>query len=137
VFASHFTIPLNAACLDELRKWQEARMPDELVGSISILFDAQRLDQDVREATDRYMQQFAPRTRVSATIIHADGFAASAARAMAATFYLVHRIACPRKVFADTASAAAWAAEFFDDPTDMCRAGEWLEAVQREHGRGA
>ena len=131
VFALYFKIPMKAACIEELREWQGSQMPDEPIGSLSIVFDARRVESDVNEATDRYMKEFAPRTRASAVIISADGFAASAARAMISTFFLVNRVSCPRKVFANAGTAAQWVAGYFDDPADVERAEAWLQELER------
>ena len=129
VFCSHIQPPVQPACMQELAEWQRPIMPDEPIGHLSIVFKPDRMESEVQDATRTYIQEFAPRTRAVATIIAAEGFKGSAARAMLSTLYLVVRISCPRKVFADPHEAADWTAEHFDPDTDVRRAERWLAEI--------
>ena len=131
IFATHFKQDMSVAAMEEFAAWQRARLgPDDKIISFSLVLGAQRLPSDVSDATGRYIKEFAARTRASGTVIAATGFAASAARAMASTFYLVSRLPFPRKVFASVADAEQWLTEYATDRDHLQRAADWLRLIE-------
>lgn len=131
IFATHFKQDMSVTAMREYGAWQRELVgPDGPVVSFSLILGAQRLPADVADATSRYIKEFASQTRASATVISATGFAASAARAMASTFYLVSRLPFPRKVFATVAEAEQWLAEYASSRDQLQRAADWLRLLE-------
>ncbi|MEM6993619.1 MAG: hypothetical protein AAF721_24105 [Myxococcota bacterium] len=128
IFAGVFQKGLTAQVLDEVRAWQHTVMPEEPIFSFSMSFAAERLEPDVRAATDRLLAEFRDRTAAAATVLRVFGFEGSAARAMLATIYLFTRAAYPRKVFSNLAEADQWLRSIHDDGADIDAATRWLTA---------
>ena len=126
-----FGSDLVGADIDELSAWKRHQVPHgEQLGTIALLFEAKPMSAEVSEATNRLLKELGPKTRASATVISAQGFVASAARAMAATLFLVSRIECPRRVFANVGEAGEWLAGHFDDPRVLEPGVRWLSELE-------
>lgn len=69
-----------------------------------------------------------------ATIILGEGFKPATIRSMLAGMYLVTRAPYPRKVFAASAEAAAWAVQYAGAPMP---AAQLVDAIERTRQRGA
>ena len=127
VFATHFRSGITADAMNDYANWQGTQLkPGEQIVSLSLLLGAERITDDVRDATSRYIAEYGERTRASATVIAATGFMASAARAMASTFYLVSRTGFPRKMFADLGSAHEFLRGHVDDPAELAESIAYL-----------
>src|SRR5690606_16721020 len=81
VFAGVYDSPLSARAFDSVLRWQHGVMPEQPIISFSLAFSAHRLEPDVQAAADRLLAAFGKRTAAHATVISAEGFQASAARA--------------------------------------------------------
>lgn len=133
VFATHFRQGLTVAAMQAYADWQREQLaPDDQIVSLSLLFAVERIPDEVREATSRYIAEFGPRTKASATVIAASGFAAAAGRAMTSTFYLVTRAGFPRKVFADLDAAEQWLAPHLDDAAELHEGAAYLRSLEPE-----
>ena len=127
VFAGVYDAPLTARGFDEVLRWQPRVMPEsEKIIPFSIAFGAHRLPPDVQAAADRLLEAFAPQTAASVNVLIAEGFQASAARAMLGTIYLLRRVSYPRKVVADVAEGARWLRSVIGQSDDLSRAARWL-----------
>lgn len=136
VFATYFRSGVSLAAMTDYANWQGTQLkPGEQLVSLSLLLGAERIDDDVRDATKRYIAEFGEYTRASATVIAAHGFVASAARAMASTFYLFTRAGFPRKMFADLHSAHTYLLPYMDDTAELTEAVEYLTGFLPENSR--
>lgn len=127
VFAGVYDSPLTARGFDEVLRWQPGAMPEsEKIVAFSIAFGAHRLPADVQAAADRLLAAFAQKTAASVNVLIAEGFQASAARAMLGTIYLLTRVSYPRKVVASVAEGERWLHSVVGESGDLSRASSWL-----------
>lgn len=133
VFAGVYDAPLSARGFDEVLRWQRTVMPTtEKIIAFSIAFGAHRLPADVQAAADRLLAAFAQQTAASVNVLIAEGFQASAARAMLGTIYLLTRVSYPRKVVASVAEGERWLHSVVGASAPLSRASSWL--TEREAG---
>ncbi len=130
VFAGIYRAPLIAEASEELRVWQGPVMPDEPIAQFSLAFGVHRLAPEVQAAADRVLTAYGPRTCVSATVLVASGFQASAARAMLSTLYLLTRVAYPRRVFASVAEAESWLSSLGKYRKSIAASARWLTVAE-------
>lgn len=127
VFAGVYDSPLTARGFQEVLRWQPGVMPkSEKIIPFSIAFGAHRLPTDVQAAADRLLATFAQQTAASVNVLIAEGFQASAARAMLGTIYLLTRVSYPRKVVASVTEGQRWLQSVVGESADLSRASSWL-----------
>ena len=137
VFAGVFESPLTAKAFDEVRKWQPKAMPTDgtKIISFSLAFGAHRIPDDVKQAADRLLTEFGQETAASVNVLRAEGFQASAARAMLGTIYLSIRVNYPRKVVATVAEGESWLVSKVGESKSLYDAARWLQGQEREGPR--
>jgi hypothetical protein len=141
VFAGVYESPLTATAFKQVLTWQRKVMPKEdKIIPCSIAFGAHRLPPDVKEAADRLLAEFGPQTAASVNILIAEGFQASAARAMLGTIYLLTRVSYPRKVVATVAEGDAWLRSVLGESKHLAsidHAFKWLREREAAGPRNA
>lgn len=136
VFAGVYDSPLTARGFDDVLRWQPSVMPhSEKIVAFSIAFGAHRLPPDVQAAADRLLATFAPQTAASLNVLVAQGFQASAARAMLGTIYLLTRVSYPRKVVASVTEGERWLRSVVGESPHLTSASIWLRAREAEGPR--